>query len=92
MQIRQGDIYFIDFGPVRNREPAFDHPMAVVSVNQINALAEAGTIVLVTVVPGMSGKNVSRDYPTQVPVPPAHSGLTNETVFSRLSNYFDRRA
>lgn len=81
MGIRQGDIYFVDFGLPRNREPAYDHPAVVVSTNQINALAQRGTIVLVTVVPGTSGKNVKRNHPTDVRVPTMHSGLPNETVF-----------
>jgi mRNA interferase MazF len=48
----------------------------VLSIDAINQLP-----LVVTVVVGTKGANISRDYPTNVRVPHAESGLTMETVF-----------
>ncbi len=87
MGVRRGEIYFVDLGEVRhdfgaisNKEPTKVRPVVVLSINQVNDLADT-TLVLVSVVPGTSGSNVPRDYPTQIRVPPSASGLKNETVF-----------
>lgn len=76
MAIHRGEIYFADLNPVRGREQAGDRPILVLSINAINNLPLA-----VTVVVGTDGKNISRDYPTNVRVSPIESGLPIETVF-----------
>ena len=76
MSIRRGDIYFVDLNPVRGREQAGRRPVLVLSVNAINQLP-----LVVTVVVGTSGENISRDYPTNVRIAAADSGLPMETVF-----------
>jgi mRNA interferase MazF len=77
MAIRRGEIYFIDLGPPRGREPAFRHPVLVLSINMINSLP-----LLITVIPGTSAKPGARSYPlTNVLVPAAESGLPKDTVF-----------
>jgi mRNA interferase MazF len=76
MAIQRGEIYFVNLNPVRGREQAGMRPVIVVSADAINQLP-----LVVTVVVGTSGSNLTRDYPTNVRVPPAESALPTETVF-----------
>jgi mRNA interferase MazF len=76
MTIRRGEIYFVDLNPVRGREQAGRRPVLVLSVDAVNQLP-----LVVTVVVGTKGENISRDYPTNVRVSAAESGLPIETVF-----------
>ena len=76
MSISRGDIYFVNLNPVQGREQGGSRPVLVVSIDAINQLP-----LVVTVVVGTKGANVTRDYPTNVRVPPAGSGLPIETVF-----------
>jgi mRNA interferase MazF len=76
MTIQRGDIYFVNLNPVHGREQAGQRPVVVLSIDAINRLP-----LVVTVVVGTKGANVPRDYPTNVRVAPAESGLAIETVF-----------
>jgi mRNA interferase MazF len=76
MAHERGDIYLVDLNPVQGREQAGRRPVLVLSVNPINRLP-----LVVTVVIGTKGENVARDYPTNVRIPAAESGLPMETVF-----------
>src|SRR5437016_4171832 len=76
MGIRRGEIYFVNLGPVKGREQAGNRPVLVLSIDDINRLP-----LVVTVVVGTKGSNITRDYPTNVRVSPADSGLPLETVF-----------
>lgn len=76
MAIQRGDIYFVNLNPVHGREQAGQRPVLVLSIDAINRLP-----LVVTVVVGTNGVNVPRDYPTNVRVAPADSGLPIETVF-----------
>ncbi|MBN1311325.1 MAG: type II toxin-antitoxin system PemK/MazF family toxin [Anaerolineae bacterium] len=76
MSIERGDIYFVDLNPVQGREQAGERPVLVLSIDAINRLP-----LVVTVVVGTKGANVPRDYPTNVRVAAAESGLSIETVF-----------
>ncbi len=76
MPIERGDIYLVDLNPVQGREQAGRRPVLVLSVNAINHLP-----LVVTVVIGTKGENVARDYPTNVRLSSAESGLPMETVF-----------
>ena len=76
MPIERGDIYLVNLNPVQGREQAGRRPVLVLSVNAINRLP-----LVVTVVLGTKGENVARDYPTNVRVASAESGLPMETVF-----------
>ena len=76
MAIERGDIYLVDLNPVQGREQAGRRPVLILSVNAINRLP-----LVVTVVIGTKGENVARDYPTNVRVSAAESGLPVETVF-----------
>src|SRR5882724_4588073 len=76
MPIRRGDIYFVNLNPVQGRELAGQRPVLILSIDSINHLP-----LVVTMVVGTKGDNVSRDYPTNVRLSPAESGLPMETVF-----------
>jgi len=76
MAIHRGDIYFVNLSPVEGREQAGQRPVLVLSVDAINKLP-----LVITVVVGTKGGNISRDYPTNVRVSTEDSGLPMETVF-----------
>jgi mRNA interferase MazF len=76
MPIVRGEIYFVNLSPAQGREQAGTRPVLVLSIDAINQLP-----LVVTVVVGTKGANVTRDYPTNVRVPPTESGLPTETVF-----------
>ena len=76
MSIHRGQIYFVNLNPVQGREQAGQRPVSVLSINEINRLP-----LVVTVIVGTKGNNLSRDYPTNVRVAPEESGLPLETVF-----------
>ena len=76
MAIQRGEVYFVNLNPVQGREQAGRRPVVVLSINAINRLP-----LVVTVVVGTKGENVLRDYPTNVRVSAAESGLPMETVF-----------
>jgi mRNA interferase MazF len=74
--VRRGQIYFASLDPVRGREQAGGRPVLVVSSDAINRLP-----LVVTVVVGTDAANISRDYPVNVRVTAAESGLPLDTVF-----------
>ncbi len=76
MTIQRGDVYFVNLNPVQGREQAGQRPVLVLSLDAINRLP-----LVITVVVGTKGANVPRDYPTNVRVAAADSGLLMETVF-----------
>jgi mRNA interferase MazF len=76
MNVRRGEIYFVNLNPVQGREQAGQRPVLVLSIDLINNLP-----LVVTVVVGTRGEKVQRDYPTNVRVAPKDSGLPVETVF-----------
>jgi transcriptional modulator of MazE/toxin, MazF len=76
MAVHRGEIYFVNLNPVKGREQAGQRPVLVLSVDTINKLP-----LVVTVVVGTKGENISRDYPTNVRVSPEDSGLSMETIF-----------
>jgi len=76
MTIHRGEIYFVNLNPVKGREQAGQRPVLILSADAINKLP-----LVVTVVVGTKGENISCDYPTNVRVSPEESGLPIETVF-----------
>jgi len=76
MTIQRGEIYFVNLNPVKGREQAGHRPVLILSIDAINKLP-----LVVTVVVGTKGANLSREYPTNVRVSAAESGLPMETVF-----------
>lgn len=76
MRVQHGEIYLVNLNPAQGREQAGWRPVLVLSTDAINRLP-----LVVTVVVGTKGENVTRDYPTNVRVPTAESGVPMETVF-----------
>ena len=76
MAIQRGEIYFVNLNPVQGREQAGNRPVLVLSIDAINRLP-----LVITVLVGTKGENISRDYPTNVRVSATESGLPMETVF-----------
>ncbi|KAF5425716.1 MAG: mRNA interferase MazF [Candidatus Methanocomedens sp.] len=76
MTIHRGEIYFVNLNPVKGREQAGPRPVLVLSIDAINELP-----LVVTVVVGTKGENISRNFPTNVRVSPEDSGLPLETIF-----------
>ncbi len=74
--IKRGEIYFVDLNPVQGREQSGRRPVLVLSIDGINKLP-----LVITVVVGTKGENISRDFMTNVRVSAEESGLPNETVF-----------
>jgi len=74
--IRRGQIHFAALDPVRGREQAGRRPVLVVSSDAINRLP-----LVVTVVVGTDAANIARNYPVNVRVTAAESGLPRDTVF-----------
>jgi mRNA interferase MazF len=74
--IRRGDIYFVNLDPVQGHEQAGTRPVLVVSVDILNDLP-----LVVIVVVGTRGSRIPRDYPSNVRVAAAESGLREQTVF-----------
>jgi mRNA interferase MazF len=79
MPIQRGDIYFVNLNLVQGREQAGQRPVVVLSIDAVNRLP-----LVVTVVMGTKGDNVARDYPTNVRLAPAESGLPMETDYAGL--------
>ncbi len=76
MSIERGEIYFVNLNPVKGREQAGHRPVLVMSVDSINKLP-----LVITVIVGTKGENISRDYQTNVRVSSEESGLSLEAVF-----------
>ncbi|MCB9432587.1 MAG: type II toxin-antitoxin system PemK/MazF family toxin [Ardenticatenaceae bacterium] len=76
MTIQRGEIYFVNLNPVTGREQAGHRPVLVLSIDTINKLP-----LVVTVVVGTNGQNISRDYSTNVRLKASETGLPHETVF-----------
>lgn len=74
--MQRGDIYFVNLSPTQGREQAGYRPVLVVSADAINRQP-----LVVSVVVGTSANRVLRNYPTNVRVTAAESGLPNDTVF-----------
>ena len=76
MAIRRGEVYLVNLNPVQGREQAGLRPVLVLSADTINRLP-----LVISVVVGTKGENVTRDYPSNVRISAAESGLPMETVF-----------
>ena len=79
--MQRGEIYFVNLNPVQGREQAGQRPVLVISIDAINSLP-----LVVTVVVGTKGENVTRDYPTNVRLSPAESGLQWKPFFCVFSS------
>ena len=63
MEVRRGEVYWVDFGEIRDKEMADEHPAVVISINRLNDLR-----FLIVVVPGTSASKLRGEYPTDVRV------------------------
>jgi mRNA interferase MazF len=61
MSVQRSEIYFVNLNPVQGREQAGERPVLVLSVDAINQLP-----LVVTVVVGTKGTNITKNYPTNV--------------------------
>ena len=59
MSVQRSEIYFVNLNPVQGREQAGERPVLVLSVDAINRLP-----LVVTVIVGTKGTNISKNYPT----------------------------
>ena len=66
----------VDLNPAKGREQRGRRPFLVVSADAINRQP-----LVIAVVVGTGAANVPRDYPTNVRVSAAESGLPKDTVF-----------
>jgi mRNA interferase MazF len=76
MTILRSQIYFVNLNPTADREQSGTRPVLVISIDDINRLP-----LVVTIVVGTKGANITRDYLTNVRVSPLESGLPMETIF-----------
>jgi mRNA interferase MazF len=63
MTIQRGEIYFVNLNPVQGREQAGQRPVLILSIDSINQLP-----LVITVIVGTKGENITRDFPTNVRV------------------------
>jgi mRNA interferase MazF len=93
--MRRGDIYLVDFEPIRGSEANKRRPAVIVSNDAANRSAERSRRGVVTVVPITS--NVERVFPFQVLLPAAECGLAvdskaqAEQVRAVAASRLDRR-
>ena len=74
--IARGQIYFVDLDPTQGREQSGYRPVLVVSADSINRQP-----LVISVIVGTDATHLSRDYPTNIRVTAAESGLPRDTVF-----------
>ncbi|MFJ2895927.1 type II toxin-antitoxin system PemK/MazF family toxin [Streptomyces sp. NPDC087218] len=74
--MRRGDIYLVEYGPVRGSEANKARPSVVVSNDGANAVVSRTGRGVITVVPLTS--NTSRVYPFQVLLPAEECGLPKD--------------
>ncbi|HEX7580596.1 MAG TPA: type II toxin-antitoxin system PemK/MazF family toxin [Thermoanaerobaculia bacterium] len=90
----RGEIYFVSLDPVVGRKQRGQCPVLVVSSDAINRVP-----LVVVVLAGTDARNVTHDYPTNIRVSAAESGLPHDTVFLGFqiraldpSRFLDREA
>ena len=77
MTIARGEVYFVDLGRPEGHELGHEHPVVVLSINDINRKP-----LVVVVVPGTSLKEGKPVRPNQVLIHASETnGLTKETLF-----------
>src|SRR5258708_3113321 len=74
--ISRGQIYFASLDAIQGREQSGRRPVLVVSSDAINRQP-----LVIAVIVGTDAANIRRDYPTNVRVIAAESGLPQDTVF-----------
>ena len=72
----RGQIYFASLDPVQGHEQSGRRPVLVVSSNAINRQP-----LVIAVIVGTDAAHIQRDYPTNIRITAAESGLPRDTVF-----------
>ncbi|WP_069789346.1 type II toxin-antitoxin system PemK/MazF family toxin [Cyanobacterium sp. IPPAS B-1200] len=76
MSVKRGEIYFVNLNPVQGKEQSGYRPVLILSIDTINKLP-----LVVTVIVGTKGENITQNFLTNVRVSTEESGLPLETVF-----------
>jgi mRNA-degrading endonuclease toxin of MazEF toxin-antitoxin module len=79
MNVRRGEVYFVDLHPASGREQSGRRPVLVVSNDTLNSRP-----LVVTVIPGTRGSHVPADYPGNVRVPAGEANLSQETPRTKI--------
>ena len=74
--ISRGQIHFVSLDPIQGREQSGRRPVLVVSSDAINRQP-----LVIAVIVGTDAANIQRDYPTNIRVTAAESGLPRDTIF-----------
>lgn len=74
--ISRGQVYFASLDPIQGREQSGRRPVLVVSSDAINRQP-----LVIAVIIGTDAAHIQRDYPTNIRVTAAESGLPRDTVF-----------
>ena len=74
--ISRGQVYFASLDPIQGREQSGRRPVLVISSDAINRQP-----LVIAVIVGTDAANIQRDYPTNIRVPAAESGLPRDTMF-----------
>ena len=57
MRVHRGEVYFMNLDPVVGREQSGNHPVVVISADELNSLPLVAVVVI-----GTSGNKVAKDY------------------------------
>jgi mRNA interferase MazF len=71
--MRRGDVFLVDFEPIRGAEANKTRPAVIISNDAANRAAERSGRGIITVAPVTS--NVSRVFPFQIPLSAGETGL-----------------
>ncbi len=74
MSIKRGDLFWVDLDPTRGSEQAGRRPVVVIQNDIGNEFAPT------VIVAPMTTRNFSKEYPTNVPIPRAVSGLKEDST------------
>ena len=74
MSIKRGDLFWVDLNPTRGSAQAGRRPVVVIQNDIGNEFAPT------VIVAPMTTRNFSKEYPTNVPIPRAVSGLKEDST------------
>lgn len=75
LRIAKGDLFWVDLGPVTSSAPAKRRPVVVIQGDHFNR-----SLVATTVIAAISSNTALADYPGNVFLPAATSGLPKDSV------------
>lgn len=74
MSIKRGDLFWVDLDPTRGSEQSGRRPVVVIQNDIGNEFAPT------VIVAPMTTRNFTKEYPTNVPIPRAASGLKEDST------------